>query len=195
MTNMMRKRVRHPGIWQPEQFEFVTGSVSSGNPILDSQLGGAGWSFEHIYQVSQAQSQRLFTLMLPAIYQMMRQKRWVVLISPPKAIVQQFRHLPEFDASRLLVVHSKDEFDTCWAMEGAIRSRNAACIFSWVADLDERDIKRLKLAARESDSLNLVIDQTEAESLLMHSYASESTQLALHELSSAASSAISCRFH
>ena len=194
MKNTATQRVRHSGIWQPKQFECVTGSVASGSPMLDSQLGG-GWRFEQVYQVGQQQSEGLFSLMMPAIYRMMEQKRWLILISPPKSVVQQFRNLPQFDASRLLVVHSKDDIDVCWAMEGAIRNRTAACIFSWASQVDQRDIKRLKLAARQSNSLNVIIDQQANCGLSVHSYASETQQLAFDALIPTGHAGISPRFH
>jgi len=195
MKNIMDKRVRHSGVWQPNQFDFVANAISSGSPLLDSQLGGNGWGFERVYQVAEQQSQRLFALMLPAVYRMMDQKRWIILISPPKSVVHQFRNLPNFDANRLLVVHTKDDFDASWAMEGAIRNRNAACIFSWISQSDERDIKRLKLAARQSNSLNVLIHAGADTDLKVYGYDSGVVSLDFDAMNHAGNSGFSPRFH
>lgn len=196
MKNVSLNRVRHPGLWQPGEFGFNANSVSSSDPLLDAQLSGKGWCFEAIHQVAASQEQRMLSLLIPAIFTLMKQKRWIVLISPPKSVVKQLRNLPGFDANRLLVVHTKDDFDAGWAMEGAIRNRNAAAIFAWVEQIEQRDIKRLRLAARQADSLNVLFDcGCDEEALYIHGSAGVSNRLQLNSLRQREKTTLLTRLH
>jgi len=63
---------------------------------------------------------------------------------------------------RILLVHTKDEVETLWAMEKALTSGTSSAVVTWTSSLDARDSRRLEIVAKSARALGVVIEDVNA---------------------------------
>lgn len=164
----LQKLLKNPHIWRRGEFS-VPGRkhLPSGFNLLDQRLGG-GWPVGVLTELllDRAGIGEL-RLLMPALERLTRDepapdrdqhltgchattdntKDWLVWISPPYIpYVPALTHYG-LDVSRMLVVRSGQQLDGLWAMEQALQSSACAVVVAWLADVDDRSMRRLQLAA------------------------------------------------
>lgn len=155
MKQLLQTRIAHPGVWHADSLNGQS-RVSSGHTLLDSSLPGGGWQTETVYEVAGQQQYATLSLLVPTLLQLSQKRQWLVLLNPPRWALDLLAESRKLASDHLLVVHGKAELDTLWATEQSVRQNNAACVLAWPDTLEQRDIQRLKLACRKSQSLCFV---------------------------------------
>ena len=133
--------------------------VATGWLALDRALGG-GWPLGQLTELLiDLHGVGELTLLLPALGRLTRQHDgqgapagWGALIAPPYIPYAPALRHAGVDLSRLLVVHARQDMDTLWAMEQALRSRTCAVVVGWLQAADDTSLRRLQLAAEASGS-------------------------------------------
>ena len=152
--------LRDSRIWQAGRAAAAAGAtVATGWPQLDHALGG-GWPLGQLTEfLLDAYGVGEFTLLLPALCMLASQHaqrgeplKWVTLIAPPYMPYAPALARSGIDLSSLLVVHSRRDMDTLWAMEQALRSQTCAAVAGWSQSADEAPLRRLQLAAETADA-------------------------------------------
>ncbi|HEX4378324.1 MAG TPA: translesion DNA synthesis-associated protein ImuA [Steroidobacteraceae bacterium] len=128
-------------------------ALPSGFVELDAHLPGGGWPSGAVAELmSDAVGIGELGLLMPALSNLARQGRYVILIAPPylpypPALMQ--RGLP---LERVLMIHTSTLQQTLWATEQALRCPAVGAALSWPACLVDRNVRRLQLAAEAGGS-------------------------------------------
>ena len=96
----------------------------------------------------------------PTLATLSQQGRWIVLVGAPKAKIKQLLSQYGIASNKVLLVHPKDQVDALWAMEQALMSGTSSAGLGWPGQIEQRDIKRLKIAAKYSSALAFVFPET-----------------------------------
>lgn len=157
--------LRHPGVWRVAESVSAGTARPTGFARLDARIGG-GWPCDTLIELLlPSPGIGEFRLLLPALRELCAgeagaPRRWVAWIDPP--------HLPYapalagagLDPAQMLVVRTRRGRSPAgavpWAVEQALRSRACAVALAWVDALDDRALRRLKLAAEEGGSLGVL---------------------------------------
>lgn len=141
-SDVWRGRRRHPGP-----------ALTTGRAALDARLPDGGWPRGKLVELL---PERFgigeLGLLLPCLAEMTRQKRPVLLVAPPLVPCPQALTRAGVDLSRLVIV--RDEAHVFWAAEQALKSGLCGAVVAWPAgaDVDDRPVRRLQLAAESGDA-------------------------------------------
>lgn len=131
--------------------------LSTGFAGLDAALGG-GLHCRALNEIHVAAAgSGALEALLPSLARAGDGQRLLTWVHPsrtpyPPALVQQ-----GFDLRRWLVLRPTNEDDHRWAIDQALRSGACDAVVAHVGDLDDRQFRRLQLAAEEGESLGLLI--------------------------------------
>lgn len=167
----LREILRHPRIWQAGRAAARDGQmVSSGWSKLDKALNG-GWPLAQLTELMvDAQGMGEFALLLPALRRLVSRERaglsggWVMLVAVPHIPYAPALVRAGLDPARLLLVRSRQETDTLWAMEQVLRARAVAAVLGWSQSRDGRALRRLQLAAETSGAWVVMFRPADARS-------------------------------
>lgn len=152
--------------------------VPSGWPRLDASLPGGGWPLGTLVELLlPAAGVGELRLLLPALRTLLEPsvtdpgRRWLAWIAPP-----HLPYPPAFAQSgirceQLLLVASERPAERLWACEQALRSGSCAAVLTWLDSVDDRWLRRLKLAAEAGATLAVLVrplarrEETSAASL------------------------------
>ena len=129
----------------------------SASPELDAALPGGGWQSGTIVELMPADTGiGELRLLMPALAQLTRAERYVALISPPyipfaPALLQHGVQL-----ERLLVIRTDKPGDTLWAFEQTLRCKSFGAVLAWPAQIKDREVRRLQLAAEAGGSIGFL---------------------------------------
>jgi hypothetical protein len=129
----------------------------SASPELDAALPGGGWQAGTIVELMPEEiGIGELRLLMPALAQLTRAERYVALISPPyipfaPALAQHGVRL-----ERLLVVRTEQPNDTLWAFEQTLRCKSFGAVLAWPAQIKDREVRRLQLAAEAGGSIGFL---------------------------------------
>lgn len=156
----LRSLLTNPHVWQPGHRAEQRRVVPSGFAELDRYLGG-GWPLGVLTEILLSeQGIGELRLLMPALLALdqpeslapearaaLGSRRQVCWLMPPyipyaPALVQQ-----QLDLSRILIVNAERHSDGLWAMEQALRSQACAAVLGWFANIEQRALRRLQLAA------------------------------------------------
>jgi hypothetical protein len=95
-------------------------------------------------------------LLLPALGRLARSGETIVLVAPP-----QIPYAPAFAGSgiepaRLFVVAAEESRDRWWSAEQVLRADSVGAVLFWPGSLNDQRLRRLQLAAQDSDTLALL---------------------------------------
>lgn len=142
-------------------FDSNTFSMSSGIDYIDQSLTHGGWQSQTINEVISSESiSEQLDILLPTLTKLSQQGRWIVLVGAPKAGLKPLLESNGIDTSRVLLVHPKGQVDALWAMEQALMSGNSSAVLGWPGEIDNRDLKRLQLAAKRTSALTFLFKAT-----------------------------------
>jgi len=150
--------LKHPAVWRGRRPTWThengthEACIASGFSGLDEQLPGGGWPRGALTEIMLPQPGiGELRLILPALRQLSRDRKWIALIAPPYLPFAPAWQAMGLDLSRLLWVHPRDHIDQLWAVEQALQSGTCGAVLSWQSDTPgfER-LRRLQLAAESS---------------------------------------------
>lgn len=129
----------------------------SASPELDAALPGGGWQSGTIVELMPAETGiGELSLLMPALAQLTRAERYIALISPPYIPFAPalLRHGVRLD--RLLVIRTEKPGDTLWAFEQTLRCKSFGAVLAWPAQIKDREVRRLQLAAEAGGSIGFL---------------------------------------
>ena len=146
--------LHHPLVWRGDQLARADDAVCSGFPELDAELPGGGWPKRALTELlHDTQGIGELRLLLPALARLARSGEAIVLVAPP-----QLPYAPAFAASgigpgRLFVVAAAEGKDRWWSAEQVLRADSVGALLFWPGSLNDQRLRRLQLAAQDSDTL------------------------------------------
>ncbi|MEM9302156.1 MAG: translesion DNA synthesis-associated protein ImuA [Pseudomonadota bacterium] len=153
----VRQLLQQPGIWRGRAGTPRRNSqaLSTGCDALDRELPQGGWPPGALTEVLVAQEGAgELTLVLPALRELVRQKRRILLVAPPHVPYAPALEQQGIDAASILVVDAGG--DGLWAAEQALRSGVCGAVLCWPRRADDRALRRLQLAAEQGRSHGFV---------------------------------------
>lgn len=147
-------------IWRADA--LATGPVevlSTGLPLLDAVLPGAGWPVGALIEVLQTRAHApVWQLLAPALAQALRQQAGpVVLVAPPHPVFTPALAARGLPPQRLLWVRTDAPASRLWATEQALRCADVAAVLAWLPRAQSADLRRLQLAAQRHRCLLFVV--------------------------------------
>jgi protein ImuA len=147
----------HPSLWRASQLSRHYGrSIDTGFVSLSAELPGGGWPLGNMVEfLVQRPGIGEVQLLCPAIKQLAG--RSVMLVQPP--------HIPQAaawdswgcDPSRLLWTQVQRLADALWTAEQVLRSGTFGALLLWQDRVRNQTLRRLQLAAQESDTLFVLV--------------------------------------
>lgn len=178
MNAPLEALLRSATVWRArEKVEAPAGPVvPTGWPALDAALPGGGWPLGTLVEfLLPRHGVGELRLLLPALHALDAgavevpargvedaagragegavERRWIVWIAPPLAPYPPALGQAGVDPSRQLLVEAEATQDRLWAMEQALHSRSCNAVLAWLDGVDDRWLRRLKLAAEPGRSL------------------------------------------
>lgn len=160
---LLQGLLKNRHIWRPG--DLCAGNrrfLPSGFEALDRHLGG-GWPVGSLTEVLlDGPGIGELRLLMPALLRRSHADRHgqIAWITPPyipyaPALAQQ-----GLDVTRMVIVHPEKQADRLWAMEQALRSASCVAVLGWLADVNERTIRRLQLASEAGSCWAVVFRHT-----------------------------------
>ncbi len=128
--------------------------ITSGFPSLDEQTGG-GWPRGALSEIFSPQGLG-FSLLLPLLAELSRQQQWLTWVNPPHVPYAPVLEARQVNIARVLLVKVRDTEQSLWAAEQALRSGNCSLVLLWVERVSATRIRRLQLAAEESNCMGIL---------------------------------------
>ena len=149
-------RARGTGVAAPA----APDTLSTGWPKLDARLPGGGWPLGTLIELLlPAAGIGELRLLLPALRALAAEpaaddgRRWLAWVAPPHTPYPPALAQNGLRPDRLLLVSAGLAQDRLWAAEQALRSGGCAAVLAWLDAVDDRWLRRLKLAAQASRTL------------------------------------------
>ena len=126
---------------------------STGLPELDAALPGAGWRSGTIVEVMPTQTGiGELRLLMPALARLTNAERHVALIAPPFVPYAPAFQQHGVRLERLWIIRAQRAEDILWTFEQTLRCRSFGAVLAWPANVRDRDIRRVQLAAEAGRS-------------------------------------------
>jgi len=154
MNPALAALLHNPLVWRGDQLAPADDAVCSGFAELDRELPGGGWPKRALTELlHDAHGIGELRLLLPALGRLARSDEAIVLVAP--------LHIPYapalagcgIDPARLFVVAAAEGKDRWWAAEQVLRANSTGALLFWPGSLNDQRLRRLQLAAQNSDTL------------------------------------------
>lgn len=150
----LTKLLQNPQLWRSGRRNKAFGqlAISSGHSALDSALHGCGWpragSSELLCEHSGIGE---LSLLMPALAEL-SQQQFIAWLNPPFQPYAPALQQAGVRLEHCLFVHTNNLRDQLWAAEELLRAGTFAALINWSssANLTDRDLRRLHLAAKEN---------------------------------------------
>lgn len=147
----------HPALWRASQLSrSQRRCASTGFASLSAELPGGGWPLGNLIELLvQQPGIGELQLLRPALNDL--SDRSIMLVQPPH--VPQTAAWASWDCapSSLLWVRAKRAADALWASDQTLRSGTFGALLLWQDRVRNQTLRRLQLAAQESDTLFVVV--------------------------------------
>lgn len=144
--------LREARIWRgSESMREVRPGLSTGFAALDALLPG-GWPQGGLTEILADEEGAGARVVMPTLAELSRSGRWLAWIAPPFIPYAPALAAYGIELSRVLMVRPRAEAGTLWAVEQALRSGTCAAVLAWPKRIDERQLRRLQLAAEVGQS-------------------------------------------
>lgn len=145
-----------PGVWQGLRASQAP-AVPTGLAALDAVLPGSGWPLGAVTElIPRAEGIGEISLLLDALRRVASPQRPIVFVRPPHVLYPPGLVNAGLPLSRLVWIGAPDDVDGRWAAEQALRSGAASAVVIWSETRAEVALRRLQLAAAETESLAFV---------------------------------------
>lgn len=144
---------RTPQLWRGTR-NTRTRTLASGHAPLDAVLPGGGWPVGALIELLHAQAGiGELRLILPALQVVQQAHRRIVLIRPPYQPYAPALLRARLSLELLLLIDTPDDAQGRWAAEQALRSGAAGVVLLWSETTEDRNLRRLQLAAEAGQAL------------------------------------------
>ena len=139
-------------VWRASQIGSAGMTAhSSGFPALDAELPGAGWPAGMLTElIGREPGIGELRLLVPLLRQLTRERKVVILLSPP--LIPYAPALTSFgvDLDYLLIVQAPNAADRLWAVEQTLKSASFGALLAWLPQEKTRPehLRRLQMAAQ-----------------------------------------------
>jgi len=145
--------LQNPAIWRGGDCAPEPQAIATGYPALDAVLPGGGWPASALTEIVLAREGiGELTLTLPALARLQAQHRDIVWIAPPHVPYAPALARGGVDLGRFVIVRCARVADQLWSFEQALRARECGAAFAWLGTADDRVLRRLQVAARDSNT-------------------------------------------
>lgn len=135
----------------------------SGSSELDAALPGGGWQSGTIVELITAHTGiGELSLLMPALARITNTDRHVALVAPPYIPFAPALSQRGIRLDRLLIIRAQKAEDILWAFEQTLRCRSFGAVLAWPATIQDREIRRLQLAAEAGRSTGFVYRPAQA---------------------------------
>jgi hypothetical protein len=146
--------LEHPAVWRGSECARVAPALPSGYTELDLELPGGGWPAGALTEIyTERAGVGELKLLMPALARLTRTGSWVTLIAPPHVPYAPALAAHGVELERLLLVQGEAAEDRLWACEQALGAACSGAAVLWQDHIQERALRRLKLAAENSGAL------------------------------------------
>lgn len=173
----MRNLLDDPRIWRGARTSSRAwpAGLPTGYDALDAYLPGGGWPVGALTEIiPENDGVGELQLLMPALAALSRQGRghrskhrseaadrqWIVWVAPPYQPYPPALAAAGLDLERTVLVcrrgRTEAPADVLWAVEQALRSGVCAAVLTWLPDVDDRDLRRLQLAAEEGAAWGVI---------------------------------------
>lgn len=155
----LNELLNNPQLWRSTRRNLAAGgnSVSSGHRELDFALHSGGWPVAGSTEVLCDRSGLgEITLLLPALARLSKQQT-LAWVNPPFTPYGPALQQAGVVLDNCLFIHTHKLTDHLWACEELLRSATCAAVLNWTGTqrLNDRDLRRLQLAARDQNCWHL----------------------------------------
>lgn len=143
-------------LWRGRPARAVGAAVPTGLPALDALLPQGGWPLGALTEILlPVDGVGELQLLWPTLATLSRQETTIALVAPP-----YLPYAPAWAAARVVlpalqVIHA-DEYHAAWAAEQCLRSGACTAVVLWPRQADDRQLRRLQLAAEAGQCLGFV---------------------------------------
>ncbi len=139
------------------------GAIVTGYRELDALLPRGGWPLGSIVELlSAATGVGELSLLLPALCHLAQTGRTIVWIAPPYVPYAPALALRGLPLERVLIIHTRSTQESLWAAEQALRCPAVGAALGWPAQIVDKNLRRLQLAAEAGGSLGILHRPAEA---------------------------------
>ena len=139
-------------VWRADQRgRAAVPALPSGFSRLDAELPGAGWPLGMLTElISREPGIGELRLLVPALRQLTRERRTVILLAPPHIPYAPALASFGIDLAHLLIVQAAHAADRLWAVEQTLKSASFGALLAWLPQEKTRPehLRRLQLAAQ-----------------------------------------------
>jgi len=148
----------HPALWRGSQLaQSSCRTVPTGFPQLDRELPGQGWPLGALVEIAPSQAGIGEIYFLGPAFSRLEPQRRIALVHPPYTPLAQCWSNWGLDTRRLLWVRCPQASDSLWACEQILKHNACAALLCWAANVHPAGLRRLHMAARQSDTLFVLL--------------------------------------
>ena len=143
-------------VWQGRVAPVVAPAQPTGWMALDAVLPAGGWPDAALTEILiPADGVGELQLLMPTLARLTQTDRPVLLIAPPYAPCVAGWRARGVDMEHVEMV-AADEQRILWAMEQSLRAGCCSAVLAWPRQIDERQLRRLQVAADSGRALAFV---------------------------------------
>lgn len=140
----------------------AAGGCSTGWPALDAVLPLQGWPHAGLVEVlSPVQGLGELSLILPALAALSAERKPILVVAPPYRPYAPAWHRAGVRLAQLHVLDTTPQ-EALWAMEQALRAGCCGVVLGWPAQVDDKALRRLQVAADSGQTLGFVFRPLQA---------------------------------
>ena len=148
----LQQVLRDPRIWRGPQTAVVA-AEASGHANLDACLPGGGWPLGALSEILiEADGHGEMSLLLPVLARLSESERPIVMVDPPYLPYPVALSQSKLRNARVHVLKVSGK-NAWWAAEQCLASNACSAVLCWPANIDERGLRRLQLAAESGRCL------------------------------------------
>jgi cell division inhibitor SulA/protein ImuA len=161
LSSALDKILANPRVWRGRGQARQQVGLATGYPELDRHLPGGGWPLDSLTEILTSHyGIGELRLLMPALATLSHEAPtrdfgepgWIAWVAPPfqpyPPALQQYG----IDLSRMLIVRPQEASEILWSAEQAMSSGTCAAVLLWPETLDDRESRRLQLAAEKGHS-------------------------------------------
>jgi hypothetical protein len=155
----------NPQVWRGRAAPAVAPAQPTGWPRLDAVLPAGGWPDASLSEILlPADGVGELRLLMPTLARLTQTDRPVLLVAPPYAPCVAGWRAQGVDMRKIEIVDAEHERQVLWAAEQSLRAGCCSAVLLWPKQVDERQLRRLQVAADSGRALAFVFrDRRHAE--------------------------------
>ncbi len=154
----MQQLARQVRLLETAGRQMHSGRISSGSEVIDRHLPDGGYSKGTLVEFLQnGPGSGASSLALITARQAMASGKYFVVVDPSRRFYPPAAVAFGLSLERIIVVHPSDKADTIWAFDQSLRSQAVGAVWAAIDQFDDRQARRLQLAAEQGGGLGLLI--------------------------------------